>query len=59
MSGEVEVAVKFMWSKESEGYRPEYLNCNKLVFELLQKNQLEEAYDVLVQMMEDGIVPSR
>lgn len=59
-SRKLDAAVKFLRSKkEMEGYRPEYVHYNKLVFELLQKNQLVEAYDVLVEMMEDGIVPSR
>ncbi|KAG8058006.1 hypothetical protein GUJ93_ZPchr0002g25118 [Zizania palustris] len=45
--------------KEAEGYIPAERQYRKLVYRLLHKNRLGEVYDLLVEMMEEGIAPSR
>lgn len=45
--------------KEAEGYIPDGKRYDKLVYRLLSKNRLGEVYDLLVEMMEEGIAPGR
>ncbi|KAJ1277686.1 hypothetical protein BS78_04G022600 [Paspalum vaginatum] len=59
-AGRLDATLKFLSDKkESEGYIPDGLRCDKLVSHLLRRNRLGEVYDLLVEMMEEGIAPGR
>lgn len=59
-AGRLDATLKFLSEKkETEGYIPDGLKSDKLVYRLLRKNRLGEVYDLLVEMMEEGIVPGR
>ncbi|WVZ78054.1 hypothetical protein U9M48_025825 [Paspalum notatum var. saurae] len=59
-AGRLDATLKFLSDKkESEGYIPDGLRCDKLVSRLLRRNRLGEVYDLLVEMMEEGIAPGR
>lgn len=57
-AGKLDATMKFLSDKkESEGYILDGKRCDKLVYRLLLRNRLGEVYDMLVQMMEEGIAP--
>ncbi|CAI0451225.1 unnamed protein product [Linum tenue] len=59
-AGNVDGALEFLRNKKSlEGYVPEIFRYNYLLDRLLKENRLGEAYDLLTEMMEDGISPDR
>ncbi|WOL13236.1 hypothetical protein Cni_G22005 [Canna indica] len=59
-AGKLDTVLNFLVSKKaSEDYIPESSHYCKLVLRLLKKNRLEDVYDVLVAMMEEGIAPDR
>ncbi|CAD6252024.1 unnamed protein product [Miscanthus lutarioriparius] len=57
-AGKLDATMKFLSDKkESEGYILDGKRCDQLVYRLLVRNRLGEVYDLLVQMMEEGIDP--
>ncbi|CAO2033823.1 unnamed protein product [Urochloa humidicola] len=59
-AGRLDTTLKFISDKkESEGYIPDGQRYDKLVYRLLRRNRLGEVYDLLVEMMEEGIAPGR
>ncbi|URE20039.1 PPR repeat [Musa troglodytarum] len=57
-AGKLDAALEFLLSKKaSEDYIPESFHYGKLIFRLLKENRLEDVYNVLVEMMEEGISP--
>ncbi|CAN6277431.1 unnamed protein product [Urochloa humidicola] len=59
-AGRLDSTLKFISDKkESEGYIPDGQRYDKLVYSLLHRNRLGEVYDLLVEMMEEGIAPGR
>uniref|UniRef100_A0A0D9VBP5 Pentacotripeptide-repeat region of PRORP domain-containing protein n=1 Tax=Leersia perrieri TaxID=77586 RepID=A0A0D9VBP5_9ORYZ len=59
-AGRVDATLQFLSDKkENEGYIPEGHRYDKLMCRLLRKNRLGEVYDLLVEMMEEGIAPGR
>jgi len=57
-AGELDATMKFLSDKkESEGYILDGRRCDSLIYRLLVRNRLGEVYDLLVQMMEEGIAP--
>ncbi|KAF8677154.1 hypothetical protein HU200_046626 [Digitaria exilis] len=59
-AGRLDTTLKFLSDKkEAEGYIPDGQRYDKLVYRLLRRNRLGEVYDLLVEMMEEGIAPGR
>jgi pentatricopeptide repeat protein len=59
-AGRLDTTLNFMSDKkETEGYIPDGWRYDKLVHSLLRRNRLGEVYDLLVEMMEEGIAPGR
>jgi len=59
-AGRLDTTLKFISDKkETEGYIPDGQRYDKLVYRLLRWNRLGEVYDLLVEMMEEGIAPGR
>ncbi|KAK3152056.1 hypothetical protein QOZ80_2BG0153690 [Eleusine coracana subsp. coracana] len=59
-AGKLDTTLQFLSDKkEAEGYFPDGRRYDKLVYRLLGKNRLGEVYDLLVEMMEEGIAPGR
>lgn len=59
-AGMLDTTLQFLSDKkEAEGYIPDGQRYDKLVHRLLRKNRLGEVYDLLVEMMEEGIAPGR
>jgi pentatricopeptide repeat protein len=59
-AGMLDTTLQFLSDKkEAEGYIPDGKRYDKLVYRLLSKNRLGEVYDLLVEMMEEGIAPGR
>lgn len=59
-AGRLDTTLQFLSDKkEAEGYIPDGQRYDKLVYRLLRKNRLGEVYDLLVEMMEEGIAPGR
>ncbi|KAL6888591.1 hypothetical protein ACP4OV_009617 [Aristida adscensionis] len=59
-AGRLDTTLKFLSDKkETEGYIPDGRRYDKLVYRLLRRNRLGEVYDLLVEMMEEGIAPGR
>ncbi|CAN1838398.1 Pentatricopeptide repeat-containing protein At1g71210, mitochondrial [Linum perenne] len=59
-AGNVDGALEFLQSKKSlEGYVPEIFRYNYLLDRLLKENRLGDAYDLLIEMRDGGIVPDR
>lgn len=59
-AGRLDAALEFLRSKRaSEDYIPENVHYSRLVSRLLSDNRLGEVYDVLVEMMDEGISPDR
>uniref|UniRef100_A0ACD5V9N2 Uncharacterized protein n=1 Tax=Avena sativa TaxID=4498 RepID=A0ACD5V9N2_AVESA len=59
-AGMLDTTLQFLSDKkEAEGYIPDGKRYDKLVYRLLRKNRLGEVYDLLVEMMEEGIAPGR
>ncbi|KAG1360946.1 pentatricopeptide repeat-containing protein, mitochondrial [Cocos nucifera] len=59
-AGKLDAALQFLGSKRaSEDYIPETIHYSQLVTRLLRENRLGAVYDVLVEMMEEGIPPDR
>ncbi|XP_072982040.1 pentatricopeptide repeat-containing protein At1g71210, mitochondrial [Typha latifolia] len=59
-AGRLDTAVKFLATKKnSEDYLPDSSRYNLLLCSLLRKNKLGKVYDLLVEMMEEGISPDR
>ncbi|KAJ6835071.1 putative pentatricopeptide repeat-containing protein [Iris pallida] len=60
-SGRLDRAIEFLrgWRKGEEAYVPEDAHYGKLISRLLNENRLEQVYDVLVEMMEEGISPGK
>ncbi|RLN09534.1 pentatricopeptide repeat-containing protein [Panicum miliaceum] len=59
-AGRLDTTLKFISDKkEAEGYIPDGQRYDKLVYRLLRRNRLGEVYDLLVEMMEEGIAPGR
>lgn len=59
-AGMLDTTLQFLSDKkEAEGYIPDGKRYDKLVYRLLRRNRLGEVYDLLVEMMEEGIAPGR
>ncbi|XP_074584021.1 pentatricopeptide repeat-containing protein At1g71210, mitochondrial-like [Curcuma longa] len=59
-AGKLDAVLEFLVSKKSsEDYIPESFHYSELVFRLLEQNRLEDVYNVLVEMIEEGIAPDR
>ncbi|KAG6502301.1 hypothetical protein ZIOFF_042193 [Zingiber officinale] len=59
-AGKLDAVLEFLVSKKfSEDYFPESFHYSELVFRLLEQNRLEDVYNVLVEMIEEGIAPHR
>ncbi|XP_010934877.1 pentatricopeptide repeat-containing protein At1g71210, mitochondrial [Elaeis guineensis] len=59
-TGRLDAALEFLGRKRtSEDYIPETIHYSQLVTRLLRGNRLGAVYDVLVEMMEEGIPPDR
>lgn len=59
-AGRLDTTLQFLSDKkEAEGYIPDGQRYDKLVYRLLRKHRLGEVYDLLVEMMEEGIAPGR
>ncbi|KAG2648256.1 hypothetical protein PVAP13_1NG040500 [Panicum virgatum] len=59
-AGRLDTTLKFISDKkETEGYIPDGQRYDKLVYRFLRGNRLGEVYDMLVEMMEEGIAPGR
>ncbi|XP_057524222.1 pentatricopeptide repeat-containing protein At1g71210, mitochondrial-like [Amaranthus tricolor] len=60
LAGKTDTALKFLNDKKSvEGYIPDAIRYNILIFRLLKKNQLKEVSDLLLDMKENRIVPDK
>lgn len=59
-AGRLDEALKIFQSKKSlEGYVPDVFRYNILIGRLLRENRLEEVFDLLLEMKEDGISPDQ
>ncbi|XP_015622973.1 pentatricopeptide repeat-containing protein At1g71210, mitochondrial [Oryza sativa Japonica Group] len=59
-AGRLDTTLQFLSEKkEAEGYIPDGPRYDKLTYRLLRSNRLGEVYDLLVEMMEEGIAPGR
>ncbi|KAF0911569.1 hypothetical protein E2562_011195 [Oryza meyeriana var. granulata] len=57
-AGRLDATLQFLSDKkEAEGYIPDGHRYDNLIYCLLRNNRLEEVYDLLVEMMEEGIAP--
>uniref|UniRef100_J3L992 Pentacotripeptide-repeat region of PRORP domain-containing protein n=1 Tax=Oryza brachyantha TaxID=4533 RepID=J3L992_ORYBR len=57
-AGRLDTTLQFLSEKkEAEGYIPDGRRYDRLIYRLLRSNRLGEVYDLLVEMMEEGIAP--
>ncbi|PKA50103.1 Pentatricopeptide repeat-containing protein [Apostasia shenzhenica] len=59
MNGKVDACLEFLRNKGIDRYPSDAFQYYKLIQVLLRKNLLEEAFDVLVEMIEEGISPDQ